>query len=69
MMILADAASVKVVELEAVDPPKRILLALRRDDNPNAEIAARLVELIQERIASVIASNPALSSARAVSPA
>ena len=59
MMILADAANVKVVEIEAADPPKRILLALRRDDNPNAEIATRLLEQIQERIAAPLSPSPA----------
>ena len=34
--LLAQAADVRVVELDAADPPKRLLLALHRDDNPNA---------------------------------
>ena len=36
--ILAEAANARVVELDAADPPKRLLLALHRDDSPNAEL-------------------------------
>jgi DNA-binding transcriptional LysR family regulator len=53
-MILADAENVKVVEIDAPDPPTRILLALHRDDSPNVEIVERLLAEIQTRLAAVI---------------
>jgi len=62
-MILADATNVKAVELDALDPPKRILLALHRDDSPNIETTSHLVALIQERIAAIVRHDPALVSA------
>jgi DNA-binding transcriptional LysR family regulator len=47
--VLGEGMAVKVVELEAADPPRRVLLALSRDDNPNTVLVSRLVELLQER--------------------
>ena len=47
--------------LNAPDPPKRLLLALHRDDNPNAALGAELVEAIRTRIAATIAGDPALA--------
>jgi len=47
--MLGDGNDVKVVEIEAADRPKRVLLALYREDNPNLELTRRLVELIQAR--------------------
>jgi DNA-binding transcriptional LysR family regulator len=52
--VLADGLDVKVVELEAADPPKRVLVALSRDDNPNNALVSRLVALIQSRIADTL---------------
>jgi DNA-binding transcriptional LysR family regulator len=49
--MLDDAAGVKVIEIEAPDPPKRVLLALHRNDNPNVELTTRLIEQIQARLA------------------
>ena len=62
--ILAEAADTRVVELDAADPPKRLLLALHRDDSPNAELGAALVQAIQARIAATIAGDPALVAAQ-----
>ena len=62
--MLAEAANVRVVELDAADAPKRLLLALHRDDNPNAGLAAELVEAIRSRIATTIAGDPALVAAQ-----
>jgi hypothetical protein len=53
-----------VVELAAAHPPTRVLLALPRDDNPNAGLGAELVEAIRSRIAATIAGDPALVSAQ-----
>jgi DNA-binding transcriptional LysR family regulator len=52
--VLGDGLHVKVVEIEAADPPKRVLLALSREDSPNTEIVSTLVGLMQERIASML---------------
>lgn len=52
--ILADGLDLKVLELDSADPPKRLLVALSRDDNPNTALVSLLVELIQERIASTV---------------
>jgi len=60
--MLAEAADARVVELDATDLPKRLLLALHRDDNPNAELGAELVEAIRTRIAATIAADPALAA-------
>lgn len=57
--ILADVADVKAVEIDSPDPPKRILLALHRDDSPNIELVDHLLELIVARLASVIGRDPA----------
>lgn len=50
--LLEDAPNVKVVEIDAPDPPRRILLALHRPDSPSAALVERMLELIQARIAS-----------------
>jgi DNA-binding transcriptional LysR family regulator len=52
--VLGDGLGVKVVELEAADPPKRVLLALSREDSPNADVVSKLVAMILERIASML---------------
>jgi LysR family transcriptional regulator, transcription activator of glutamate synthase operon len=52
--VLGDGLQVKVLELEAADPPKRVLLALSREDSLNAALVSALVALIQERIASML---------------
>ena len=41
-----------------------MLLALRRDDNPNGAIGAQLLQPIQARIAAMIAGDPALVGAQ-----
>jgi DNA-binding transcriptional LysR family regulator len=50
--LLEDAPNVKVVEIDAPDPPRRILLALHRPDSPNTALTQQMVELLQARIAS-----------------
>jgi DNA-binding transcriptional LysR family regulator len=52
--ILGEDAGVKVVEIEAHDPPARILLALHREDNPSIEIVEELLGLIQARIEALL---------------
>ena len=49
---LEDAPNVKVLAIDAPDPPRRILLALHRPDSPNAALTERILELMQARIAS-----------------
>ena len=50
--LLEDAPNVKVVEIDALDPPRRILLALHRPDSPNTALTQEMVELLQAGIAS-----------------
>jgi DNA-binding transcriptional LysR family regulator len=58
--ILGEGVLVKMVELEAADPPKRVLLALSRSDSPNTALVSRLVELFQARIVETVrAGEPA----------
>jgi DNA-binding transcriptional LysR family regulator len=52
--VLGDGLGVKVVELEAADPPKRVLLALSREDSPNIALVSTLVGMMQARIASML---------------
>jgi DNA-binding transcriptional LysR family regulator len=56
--VLGDGLDVKVVELESADSPRRVLVALSREDNPNAAVVSQLVELIEERIAATLMLPP-----------
>jgi DNA-binding transcriptional LysR family regulator len=56
--LLEHAPNVRVVEIDAPDPPRRILLALHRTDSPNAELTERLLGLIQARLASATGGEP-----------
>lgn len=55
-MLMPGRADVRVVRIDAVDPPHRLLLALQRADGRATELIEQLLSLIQERLAPLSAA-------------